>query len=209
MDGNKNITASFAINTYTITATTDGNGTINPPGVSSVNYGENKTYTFAPNTGYHFVDLFVDDVHQDSTSSYTFINVTGDHMIKAKFGINTYKIAASASTGGLIKPAGSTVVNYGESQAYTFLPESGYHFVDLFVDNIHSDSTTSYTFTNVSTNHTIEARYALNQFTIVATAGAHGTITPEGAVTVDSGSNQSFAITADEGYYIADIHVDT
>src|SRR5712671_1326983 len=99
MDGSTSIGANFAINAYTITASTDGNGTISSPGASSVNYGGSKAYTFGPNTGYHFADLFVDDVHQDSTSSYTFNNVTADHTIKATFAINTYKIASLTSAG--------------------------------------------------------------------------------------------------------------
>jgi parallel beta-helix repeat protein len=45
-------------------------------------------------------------------------------------------------------------------------------------------------------------------YTITATAGAGGSISPSGAVMVSEGSNQTFTITPDEGYQIVDILVD-
>ena len=45
-------------------------------------------------------------------------------------------------------------------------------------------------------------------YTITASAGANGTISPSGAVTVDSGADQSFIITPDANYHVADVLVD-
>ena len=44
--------------------------------------------------------------------------------------------------------------------------------------------------------------------TIHATAGEHGTIVPLGEVRVAHGANQSFTITPEEGYKVADVLVD-
>ncbi len=44
--------------------------------------------------------------------------------------------------------------------------------------------------------------------TITASAGAGGTIAPEGAVTVDHGASQTFTVTPDEGYEVATVLVD-
>ncbi len=44
--------------------------------------------------------------------------------------------------------------------------------------------------------------------TITATAGANGSISPSGAVAVNDGDNQSFAITANNGYEVGDVLVD-
>ena len=46
------------------------------------------------------------------------------------------------------------------------------------------------------------------KYTITATAGEHGSISPGGAVEVVEGSNQTFAITAEEGYEIESLTVD-
>ena len=45
-------------------------------------------------------------------------------------------------------------------------------------------------------------------FTITASAGPNGTISPSGAVTVPSGGSQTFAITPDPGFHVADVLVD-
>src|SRR5438034_8088333 len=61
---------------------------------------------------------------------------------------------------------------------------------------------------NVTANHTIDASFAIDVYTITATAGAHGSITPSGTVSVDCGSDQAFSVAADACYHIADGKVD-
>lgn len=46
-------------------------------------------------------------------------------------------------------------------------------------------------------------------YTITATAGTGGSISPDGAVVVEYGADQEFTITADAGYDIADVVVDS
>jgi len=70
------------------------------------------------------------------------------------------------------------------------------------------DAVGSHTFTNVTADHTISASFALNTFTITASAGAGGTISPSGPVVVNQGADQSFTITANSGFSIADVLVD-
>lgn len=45
-------------------------------------------------------------------------------------------------------------------------------------------------------------------YTITATAGENGSISPNGSVTVTEGDNQTFTITANSGYHIEDVLVD-
>ncbi len=45
-------------------------------------------------------------------------------------------------------------------------------------------------------------------YTITATAGAHGSVSPSGATVVTSGTNQIYSITPDSGYKIATLTVD-
>ena len=47
----------------------------------------------------------------------------------------------------------------------------------------------------------------VNNFTITATAGANGTISPSGEVTVAEGEDKTFTITANSGYHIKDVKV--
>ena len=55
--GNVTVTATFAINTYTLTYTAGAHGTITGTSPQTVNYGADGTMvTATPATGYHFVD---------------------------------------------------------------------------------------------------------------------------------------------------------
>ena len=70
--------------TYSITATAGANGTVTPAGTATVNHGTNKTYTITPASGYHVVDVLVDDASVGAVTTYTFTNVTAAHIISAR-----------------------------------------------------------------------------------------------------------------------------
>ena len=54
----------------------------------------------------------------------------------------------------------------------------------------------------------INISVGLKAYTITASAGPNGSISPSGDVIVNEGSDKSFTITPDTGYYIADVLVD-
>src|SRR5207249_3886776 len=66
----------------------------------------------------------------------------------------------------------------------------------------------AFTFTTVTANHTIAASFASYPFTITATARANDSIPPPRSSDLNSGSNQSFTITPNTGYHVADVLVD-
>ncbi len=57
-------------------------------------------------------------------------------------------------------------------------------------------------------NVSVKATFNLNTYTITASSGAGGSITPSGSVSVLSGANQGFTITPNNGYSIAGVIVD-
>jgi hypothetical protein len=85
------ITATYAINTYTITVTQTANGQITPT-TGSVNYGATPTYTVTPATGYHIASITVNDqsvsVTDSAGQSYEFSAVSADGSITATYAIN-------------------------------------------------------------------------------------------------------------------------
>ena len=202
------IEASFAVNQYTLTATGGQNGTISPSGSVIVNYGGSQTFTITPNEGYRVVDVKVDGASVGAVPVYTISSVAADHTIEASFAINQYTITAAAGAKGTISPSGSVTINYGGSQTFTITPDTGYHILDVKVDGGSVGVGTTYTFSNVISNHTIEASFAINQYTFTATAGPNGTISPSGSVTVNYGGSQTFTITPDAGYHVAGVKVD-
>src|SRR5207244_2292327 len=157
---------------------------------------------------YSIADVVVDGSSRGAVASYTFNNVQTNHTISATFSLNAFTITASAGSGGSIGPNGAVSVNCGDDQTFSIAADPCYSISDGVVYGSSRGAVASYTFNNVQTNHTISASFSLNAFTITASAGAGGSIGPNGAVSVNCGANQAFSISADPCYSIADVIVD-
>jgi len=147
MDADKTVTASFALDEFTITASAGANGSIAPNGSTTVSYGGSQGYTITPDAGYHVLDVLVDGPSVGAVTSYTFTNVQANHTIVASFAANppvaaiTALAAAQVKTGndadGTTKialtwptlPAGQTVkvyrAPYGHYPEYDNAPGAG------------------------------------------------------------------------------------
>lgn len=291
------ISATFAINTYTITATNGANGAVTPAGTTTYNYGATPTYNITPNAGYHVTDVLVNSVSVGAVTSYTFTSISANQAISATFaqnaafGItllnptsataggsgftltvtgtgflatsivywngvpmttsyvsatqltatipasnivspgtatvtvvnpgpvisnpltftikpNTFTITATSGANGGVSPPGITTYNYGATPTYTITPNTGYHIADVLVNGGSVGAVTAYTFPAVTSNQVISATFAINTYTITATAGTGGSISPSGAVGVNYGGSQAFTITPNTGYSIGDLTVD-
>src|SRR5207249_322512 len=96
----------------------------------------------------------------------------------------------------------------GSNQAFTITPDACHDMADVLVDGTSVGAVTSYTFSNVTGNHTIAASFTVKTYTVTASAGTGGAISPSGTTSVNCGSTQSFIITPDSGYAIEDVLVD-
>lgn len=70
-----------------------------------------------------------------------------------------YTIEAKAGANGSISPSGSVEITEGESQTFTITANEGYEIESLKVDGSEVNITSSYTFENVATSHTIEVTF--------------------------------------------------
>jgi hypothetical protein len=205
---NHAIQAYFSINTYAITATAAAGGGISPSGVVVANYGQNRAFTIAPNTGHHIDSVVVDGADQGALAAWQFDDVTSAHSISAYFSINVYTVAAVQAPNGSISPAGTTPVQWGDSVAYSILPDTGYYVTALHVDSAALGAAESYTFNDVSSNHTISATFAIRTFTVTSTASAGGSVSPQGAVTAAWGDTVTIDVRPDVGHHIDSVLVD-
>ena len=140
------------------------------------------------------------------SGSYT--NITADTDITAQY-IKTYNIVASINVGGSISPSDTTTLDEGQSQTYTISANTGYRIKSVTVDGTDQGVITSYTFSNVTANHTIAVVFeAIPTYTITASANISGSITPSGVTTVSEGGSQVYTISANTGYGIKDVLVD-
>jgi hypothetical protein len=122
-----------------------------------------------------------------------------------------YTVTASAGSGGAISPAGATVLSSGASQSYTITPNSGYSIAGVTVDGASVGAVASYKFSSVAANHSIAATFSAataGTYTITASAGTGGSISPAGAKSVTAGGSQSYTVTPSTGYYVASVLVD-
>ena len=126
MNAARSVTATFAVRTFTISASAGANGTITPSGAVSVNYGATSAFTITPGAGYHVADVLVDGSSVGAVASYSFTNVLAGHSIAATFAVNTYTVTPSAGANGTISPSVPQTVNQNATTSFTVAPNSGY-----------------------------------------------------------------------------------
>lgn len=208
------INATFTQISYTITASAGNGGTISNVGSTSVNCGDDITYTITPDEGYMISDIEVDGQSIGTESSYSFTNVTSDHTISATFEIipaGEVVIVINADTeGGSVSPTGTQTITEGEDFTFTVTPDACYEIgiVTVNGNEVSLDENNSYTIANVTEPQSINATFNRLSYIITASASEGGTITPSGNVEVNCGDNKEFVITANEGYEIENVVVD-
>lgn len=72
----------------------------------------------------------------------------------------SYTIIASSGANGSISPSGSIIVNDGSDQTFNITPNSGYVVQSVSVDGANVGTVSSYTFTNVTSDHAIVVSFA-------------------------------------------------
>lgn len=240
-------------NTYSMNSAAV-NGSISPSGSTIANYADTISYSFSPNIGYHFDSLLVDGITKnDSTFQYTFVNITTTHTIDAYFSINKYPIVSTSTGNGSMTPAGTSLVNHGDSIVFTIQAVTGHHIDSVLIDtpvllivresdpieitnkkNLHHSSSSkskgisnammdssiivhgsgnddtlkTYSFTNVITDHLIDAFFSINKYTISASIVGNGSITPSGNSTVNYGDSIAYSIVPNLHNHIDSVIVD-
>ena len=119
-------------------------------------------------------------------------------------GIQPLTITASSIGFGWIDPSGEVEVNYGDDQLFIITSYSD-DVSSVWVDGeLVGEDLNSYLFENVTEDHTIQVIFEEGEpddiFTITASAGPNGTISPSGEVEVAIGDDQVFVITPEPGY---------
>ena len=151
--------ASFNPNLKWITVLYPEKDTINPSGIISVGSSDSITFNIIPNQLSKIKDVKVDDVSVGAVSIYTFSNVTQDHTIGADFTALSCTIDALSGSGGTISPSGTVVVSSTEDKTFEILPNNGYLIKDVKVDNQSVGPVSTFTFSNITSNHTIYAEF--------------------------------------------------
>src|SRR5439155_785687 len=82
-----------------------------------------------------------------------------------------HTITSSAGAHGAVSPSGAQTVAPAGTLAISITPDAHYHVADVLVDGSSVGAVASYTFTNVTGNHTLAASFAIDQFAVTASSG--------------------------------------
>ena len=153
--------------TATVEASTDGGQTWTPIWNFQDSYTGQETsgYALAGSAEVKVPDQYAVDGVQ---FAFRYVNTTHDTAPLAIDNVKLmavedgpvaqkYTITATAGEGGSITPAGEVSVKEGASQKYTITASEGYAIADVLVDGQSVGAVDSYTFENVTANHTIAA----------------------------------------------------
>jgi uncharacterized repeat protein (TIGR02543 family) len=160
---NTTLYAQWSLNTYTLSYSTDVNGSISSGNANQTGIpynGSGTAVTALANTGYHFVNWDDSSTANPRTDSA----VTADLSFTANFAINTYTLTYSTDANGSISSGNATqtgVPYNGSGTAVTALANTGYHFVnwsDSSTANPRTDST-------VTADLSFTANFAINTYT--------------------------------------------
>ncbi|MFC4820259.1 InlB B-repeat-containing protein [Dokdonella ginsengisoli] len=199
------IVAHFAIDQHTLTSSVaGGHGAIAPAGTQLVDHGDTRQFVLTPEANYH-----VDRVDGSCGGSlagnvYTTGAVTQDCTVVAQFAIDQHALTSSVTGGhGAIAPAGTQLVDHGQTRQFVLTPEVNYHVdhVDGSCGGILAGNV--YTTAAVTQDCTVVAQFAIDRHTVDASVdGGHGSITPSGALPVDHGATQTFTLTPEANYHV-------
>ena len=179
---------------YTLTFDTNGGSTIAP---ITQDYGTAITAPADPTkTGYTFAGW---------TPAIPATMPAENMTIKAKWTVNQYTLTFDTNGGSAIAPI---TQDYGTAITAPADPtKTGYTFAGW---------TPAIPTTMPAENLTVTAQWRYNgggssgysYYTIKATAGAGGSISPTGSVSVREGRDQTFTITPDKGYAVSNVKID-
>ena len=180
----------FDSNSRWIVIRSSENGNVKPSIITRVSNGSSVTLTITADENCRVKDILVDDKSLGiSQTTFTFENVTKDHVFQTIFEKAIFSIAASSSSGGTIVPSGKISVNSGNSKTFTITPENGYRIQDVKIDGASVGAVLTYTFDKVNDDHTIEAIFepiTTNKYTnIVLTIGNNTAIVNNLSVNLD------------------------
>ena len=179
---------------YTLTFDTNGGSAIAP---ITQDYGTAITAPADPTkTGYTFAGW---------TPAIPATMPAENMTVKAKWTVNQYTLTFDTNGGSTIAPI---TQDYGTAITAPADPtKTGYTFAGW---------TPAIPTTMPAENLTVTAQWRYNgggssgysYYTIKATAGAGGSISPTGSVSVREGRDQTFTITPDKGYAVSNVKID-
>jgi len=141
--------------------------------------------------------------YENSTGN---VNIDSDKTVDVTLSRKLYTLDIYVTGDGTVtKNPDKLEYSHGEEVQLTAIPDEGWSFANWTGDLSGSDNPKIIV---MDQNRSVTANFAINTYTMVATAGPGGAIEPEGQIQVNHGDDKEFIITPDTGYETADVVVD-
>lgn len=213
--GTKRTISYLFAKTYTINVTTDYGSNVSGSYPDTVVEGSNKYLHISKRQGYKLTSVILDDNSQTIPSqteasgevmTISLENITSNHNLVVTSEPFKYTITTSAGSNGSITP--SATVNYGSNKTINMSPSTGYEVNEVIVDGVNKGKITTYTFNNITDNHTISVTFKKldeQKFTVNCTTVQNGNISvsPSSAT---AGTKITIYVNPSEGYRLKQIN---
>lgn len=189
----------------------DQAGTIT--GSQTLMYGGNYTIIAKANAGYKFVGWYEGNNLVTNSETYTMNGITSKRELTAVFQQIEFKILLNVTPQNGGKVTGGGTYKVGTDVALNATPANGFNFAGWICNNQTISTSPSITINKIDKDYSITAIFAPKKideqtFTISASAGNGGIISPAGSIPAIGGKSMVFSISANKNYKISDVKVD-
>ena len=175
IDSDKEVTAYFTINEYTLTINIEGNGTVTKdPDQEEYEYGTTVELTAIPGTGWSFSHW-----DGDITGSENPVNITidEDKEVTANFSINYYTLTVDVDgQGNVNKDPDEDSYPYGTIVELTAIPDDNWDFSHWSGDLTGSENPKEII---IDEDKEVTAHFSQNEFTLTVNVVGNGTVTKD------------------------------
>ena len=207
----------------TLTVTSEGGGDVSPMGTTAQVHGSTVTVTASPDEGSVIDEVLVDGVSVGSTNSIDVL-MDADHSVHVVFReVTSSDIPITVTVDvdvdvvmttlgsfydwGDVEPHGTVYVEPGSSLTITVSLNPGFEVEDFTIDGVSDGSKLEHVLTDIHAPVEIGIFIFgyVNGYTVTASAGSGGSITPSGESIVVEGDDIKFTLSPRSSYAVSHI----
>lgn len=191
-----------------------GSGILKIEGAGSYKYGAQVNISAQLITGYEWSEWSSENSAfgslQDASTTITM--PAYDLILTAKANKIIFEITFEPYNHGTISPhpAGYKYsVYYLANVKFEFSPNKGYYIKDVVIDGESKGAVTSWSFTDIDSDHTVGVQFEKGSCSVVVKTSANGSLTADKSLdNIDFGETLTFTITPKEGFSVKKVLVD-
>ncbi len=191
VDRDTTFTASFALNVYAISASSENSTMGSVSGGGNYTYNMQISLTANSNYGYHFSQW-----SDGNTQNPRNVTVTTDSVFTAQFAANTYTLSVSSNDPDMGSAYGAGTFSYNSQTTISAAANYGYHFTQWSDGNTENPRIVT-----INGSKAYTAIFAINFYTINVNSSNPALGTASGGGSYNYNSSISITATPNYGYH--------